>query len=395
VKALRRIGIVLLSLILVLGVLAGGTYMWARSATDMSLVARGIMWGDSDVGDVHRFPSRTVHASSEPVRFRARTPDWLSELRLTPNDAIGEVAFEDWLEATNTTAFVILHGDDLLYEGYFNGSSREDIHHAFSVAKSFASTLVGIAIEEGTIASLDDAVTDYIPELLERDPRFGDITIRHLITMVSGLRFRRTSNPLHDGTKTYYAPDLRALALSSEIEEPAGARFSYNDYNPLLIGMVLERATGMSVSEYMETRLWQPMGAEFNASWSLDSNDSGFENLSAGFNARAIDLAKLGWLFLNKGRNGDRQVVPAEWVEEATRVDTTTDPAAKYQYYWWTDEERNGYYAEGDKCHFIYVYPDADLVITRTGINCSNGHSGSFYGLIAEWMAQQITESTL
>ena len=392
-KILRRIGIALLSLVLVLGTLAGTTYLWARSATDTSLVARGIMWGDSDVGDVHRFPSRAVRAGSEPVRFRSATPDWLADLRLTPNDNIGEVPFEEWLEVTNTTAFIVLSGDELLYEGYFNGSSREDIHHAFSTSKSFASTLVGIAIEEGTIASLDDAVTDYIPELLDRDPGFSEITIRHLITMASGLRFGRTSNPLHDGTKTYYAPDLRALALSSEIVEPAGSRFWYNDYNPLLIGMVLERATGMSVSEYMETRLWQPMGAEFDASWSLDSDTSGFENLSAGFNARAIDLAKLGWLFLNEGRNGDRQVVPAAWVDEATRVDTATSAAAKYQYYWWMDQERNGYYAEGDKCQFIYVYPDADLVITRTGIDCSNGHSGHFYGMIAEWMAQQITEA--
>jgi CubicO group peptidase (beta-lactamase class C family) len=135
------------------------------------------------------------------------------------------------------------------------------------------------------------------------------------------------------------------------------------------------------------------MGAEFDASWSLDSEASGFENLAAGLNARAIDLAKLGWLFLNGGRNGDQQVIPAAWVEEAARVDTTTDPTAKYQYYWWMDEERNGFYAEGDKCQFIYVYPDADLVITRTGIDCSNGHSGFSYGMIAEWMAQQIAES--
>jgi CubicO group peptidase (beta-lactamase class C family) len=315
-------------------------------------------------------------------------------MSLTPNDAVGELPFEEWLEVTNTTAFVLLHGNDLLYEGYFNGSKREEIHHAFSTSKSFASTLVGIAIEEGYIVSLDDPVTEYIPELLERDTRFGDITIRHLITMVSGLRFRRSYNPMHDGTKTYYAPDLRELALSSEIVEPAGTRFWYNDYNPLLIGMVLERATGMSVSQYMETRLWRPMGAEFDASWSLDSDASGFENLAAGFNARAIDLAKLGWLFLNEGRNGDRQVVPAAWVKEATQVDATTDTSARYLYYWWIDKEHNGYYAEGDKCHFVYVYPDADLVIARTGINCSNGHSGYFYGMIAEWMAEQIAESS-
>ena len=97
------------------------------------------------------------------------------------------------------------------------------------------------------------------------------------ITMSSGLGYHVTGNPLHDGTRTYYAPDLRRVALQSRVEEAPGARFWYNNYNALLLGMVLERATKMSVSEYLETRLWQPMGAQGDGSWSLDSERSGFE----------------------------------------------------------------------------------------------------------------------
>ena len=94
--------------------------------------------------------------------------------------------------------------------------------------------------------------------------------------------------------------------------------------------MLLERATGMSVSEYLETRLWQPMGAEGEASWDLDSERSGFEKMSVGINARAIDFIKVGWLFLDQGWNGDRQVIPIDWVEEGTREDSKTNPAAHY-----------------------------------------------------------------
>jgi CubicO group peptidase (beta-lactamase class C family) len=386
VRMLKRIGIGLLGLLLTLGVLVGVMVLWAWTATDTSLVARGIMWGDTDVDDWRRFPARTVHASAQPVRFETATPEWLAELK------IDDRPLATYLEETHTTAFIILHGDKLLYEGYLNGSSREATQTSISVAKSFASTLVGIAIEEGYIASLDDPVTAYIPELLERDPRFGDITLRHLITMSSGLGFHRSSNPLHDGTKTYYAPDLRALALESRIEEQPGVRFWYNDYNPLLIGMVLERATNMSVSEYLETRLWQPMGAEGDGSWSLDSERSGFEKMNTGVNGRAIDFAKLGWLFLNEGRNGDRQVVPATWVKEATRADTTTDPATHYQYYWWVDAERNAYYAEGDLCQFIYVYPGADLVLVRHGRDCGGTYWTGLLGDIAQWLEKRLVE---
>ena len=210
--------------------------------------------------------------------------------------------------------------------------------------------------------------------------------------MSSGLRWERSAdNPFSDDFITYYSPDLRAAALASEIVEAPGKTFVYNDYNPLLVGLILERATGMSVSQYMETRLWRPMGAEGQGSWSLDSDRSGFEKMFVGVNGRAIDLAKLGWLFLNGGKNGDRQVVPASWVEEATRVDSSNDPAANYQYYWWVDEEMGAYYAEGDKCQFIYVYPAADLVLARFGNDCGNYVFGvQWMRIIAQWLGTQL-----
>jgi CubicO group peptidase (beta-lactamase class C family) len=334
------------------------------------------------------FPARTVHASSEPVSFEAATPDWLADLK------IDDKPLATYLEETNTTAFVILHGDELLYEGYFNGSSREATQTSMSAAKSFATTLVGIAIDEGYIASLDDPVTMYIPELIDRDPRFAEITIRHLVAMTSGLRFDAYVSPWDDPTTSYWSPDLRAAALNTKIGEAPGRRFLYNDYNTVLIGMVLEHATGKTVSEYLETRLWQPMGAEADGSWSLDSERSGFEKMSVGVNGRAIDFAKLGWLFLNKGKNGDRQVVPAAWVEDSTRMDTTTDPAADYQYGWWLDVSRNpnAYYAEGNWCQFIYVYPDADHVLVRHGNDCGGTYWTGLLGDIAQWLEPRLVE---
>jgi CubicO group peptidase (beta-lactamase class C family) len=384
-------------ILLALLLIAAGVYLWALNSTDTSLIARGIMWGDSDAGDLHRFPTRMMQASDEPIEFEPVIGDLeniISELPIT-NDDIGvvDMSFDEYLAYTNTTAFIVLHGDQLLYEAYYNGADRNSLQTSFSAAKSFTSTLVGIAIGEGFIESLNAPITDYLPELSDRDPRFEEITIRHLITMTSGLRWERNeSNPLSDDFISYYSPDLRAAALEVEIVTPPGIEFLYNDYNPALVGMILERATGMTVSDYMETRLWQPMGAKGNGSWSLDSEESGFEKMFVGVNGRAIDLIKLGWLFLNDGKNGDNQVVPASWVEEATRIDTIADPVSFYQYYWWIDEEHQMYFAEGDKCQFIFVYPQAELVVARFGIDCGGTGFSAFIPNVALWVEAQLKD---
>jgi CubicO group peptidase (beta-lactamase class C family) len=232
---------------------------------------------------------------------------------------------------------------------------------------------------------LYDPGTVYVPELLERDVRFGGITLRHLLTMTSGLRFEEWTSPWDDPTRTYYATDLRATALDAVIVEPPGTVFRYNDYNPLLVGMVLERATGMSVSEYLETRLWQPMGAEANASWSLDGTESGFEKMSTGFNARPLDYARFGRLMLDGGRRGEIEIVPEGWVAEATRIDGS-DHNTGYQYFWWVDTANNGFEAEGDHCQFVYLHPDTDLVLVRTGHSCGGVYWTGFLGDIAEWI---------
>jgi CubicO group peptidase (beta-lactamase class C family) len=168
---------------------------------------------------------------------------------------------------------------------------------------------------------------------------------------------------------TYYGVDLRDLALNeTQIERPPGQEWLYNNYNPLLLGLVLERVTGMSVSEYMATRLWRPLGAERDATWSLDSEDSGFEKMESGLNAMPVDYARFGLLFLHRGQWHGRRIVSEDWVHAATAADVTTDPAQDYQYFWWIDVERPGrFYALGNFGQYIYVAPDAGAVIVRLG----------------------------
>jgi CubicO group peptidase (beta-lactamase class C family) len=348
-----------------LGAAVLGLYGWAWLSTDESTFARALIWGESDVGDQDRFPARRI-----PAGTRASPLPVGSEADLVLRGEASEL--DEFLGKTDTLAFVVVHGDRLVRERYFGGSTRASLQTSFSAAKSFVSTLVGIAIDEGLIGSVEDPVTDYLPELAARDPEFRQITLRHLLAMSSGIRYREGGFPsLGDDTHTYYGVDLRDVALNrTRIEQPPGLAWQYNNYHPLLLGLVLERTTGTSVSDFMATRLWQPLGAEGDATWNLDSERSGFEKMESGLNARAVDYARFGLLFLHDGEWNGRQIVSKDWVQAATRADTAAGPSSYfgYGYFWWIDMERPGrFYAMGKYGQYIYVAPDADAVVVRLG----------------------------
>jgi CubicO group peptidase (beta-lactamase class C family) len=204
---------------------------------------------------------------------------YASQIEAIARDGANGENLVDYLDASGTTAFLVIHDDKVLYERYFDGYDRTSLQTSFSMAKSFASALVGIAIDEGHIESVEEPITNYLPELLEKDKRFESITIRRLLTMSSGIKYEEGGDLLWseeaDDTKTYYSTDLRELALENcQIEGKPGEYFEYNNYNPLLVGMILERATSMPVARYTEKKLWKPMGMEADGFWSLDSTQS-------------------------------------------------------------------------------------------------------------------------
>jgi CubicO group peptidase (beta-lactamase class C family) len=215
--------------------------------------------------------------------------------------------------------------------------------------------------------------------------------------MSSGLDYQEFRPLLlnSDDPLTTYHPDQRRIALTNtHIVQPPGEVFSYNKYHPQLLGLILERTTGLSVTTYLQTRLWDPLGMEYGGSWSLDSAASGFEKMETGVNARAIDFARFGVLFLNGGRWEGRQVLSPEWVAASTEPYFPADRPgyypeffasrpgrAYYQLMWWGTARDSGGYdfaAAGDKGQYIYVVPHQQLVIVRHGTD---------FGLTtAEWM---------
>ena len=343
-------------------------------------VFRLIWWGNADVNDYRRFPAQELETGPSDFAFRRD----LDEERVAALfEAQPEVdRLDEFLAAHYTQAFLVIHDDAILYEKYFNGAARDSIVTSFSVAKSFVSALVGIAIGEGHIASVRDPITKYLPELAERDPRFSEITIQDLLRMSSGIRYVEFSFLHGDDAKTYYYPDLRSLALEhTEVVGEPGSAFLYNNYHPLLLGLILERAIGVPVAEYLQEKIWKPLGMEYPGSWSLDSTDTEFPKMESGINARAIDFARFGRLYLNQGAWQGRQIVPAEWVANSTRMQRVADrgayhpkdfdlPSAKlrYGYMWWgicRGEDDCDFAAEGNLGQMIYLSPRSKLIMVK------------------------------
>jgi CubicO group peptidase (beta-lactamase class C family) len=357
---------------------------------------RWVFWGPASITDYKKFPSRTIDNAPPSFQFISDTLaqrkflKFVTKFQDTLITKNGENSLEDLLISTGSTAFLVARGDTLLYEKYFNGYERNSINAAFSITKSIISALIGIAIEEAYIHSVDDPITKYLPEL--RDSGFSSITIRHLLRMSSGIEYTDCGWLWCDEPKTYFDPDLRNVALNVKIEQKPFQGFSYDNYHPLLLGMILERVTHLSVSKYFEEKLWKPLGTEFPGSWLIDSDEDGFEKMEGGITARAIDFLKFGLLFLNNGNWHGKQLIPEHWVAESTQKDPLDSTKSKtfyysdmrsynmyYKYFWWgfsKSDNKYDFFALGNLGQYIYVCPGKNLVICRFGKDYGKIHRG-------------------
>ena len=335
---------------------------------------RIIRYRQPDARNQGMFPTRAIHRADVPFEF-ARLPVLRSDLDTVTVRAADakRVSFKQYMNDHAVLAFVVIRNDTVVYENYRDGFTPLTVHTSFSMAKSILSALVGIAVGEGKIRSLDDRVTDYVPELRDR-PAFAGVTVRHLLEMKSGLRFTKTGNGMlsdfrSDDARVFYATNLLSFIRDAKREVEPGTKWVYKDTDAELLGLVLARAVGTTVAAYTEAQLWRRIGAEHDASWSLD-HTNGQEKVSSGFNATARDFARFGRLFLNGGRWGADQVVPASWVAQSVAVDPSrTEPEIstwwqmQHTMYWWhpIQPPSGHFFADGSHGQRIYVDP-----VTRT-----------------------------
>jgi CubicO group peptidase (beta-lactamase class C family) len=280
----------------------------------------------------------------------------------------------DELTSTRSVAFLVAQDSMLLFESYWEDYGKDSYSNSFSMAKSFISLLVGCAIDDGYIAGLDQPIADFLPEFGEGQK--SKITIRHLLTMSSGLSWDEAYSSLFSTTtQAYYGKFLRDLVINQTVKNEPGRQFDYLSGDSQLLSIIVAEATGKTVSEYMSEKIWSKIGAENDALWNLDKED-GIEKAFCCFNSNARDFARLGRLILHKGNWDGEQLISRKYLDETLQPtlyladkELGGIPTERYGHQWWFAKHRDHHviFARGIMGQYIFVVPDLNMVAVRLG----------------------------
>ena len=373
-KILKYILIVFVFLNLLI-VLSGKSWMYkAISITYL----KG--YTSSYIHDFVHFPAKTIEAGEHQKWLvsknynKASLPSFIKPV----NDSLG------------TVALMVIKNDSIVFEEYWHGYSSDTMSNSFSMAKSWISTLVGVAIQEGKIESVEQKVSDFIPAFSEGEN--AKITIKHLLTMSSGLNWNEDYyNPIGQTAEAYYGDDLRGLVLDLKSIRPPGKVFKYHSSCTQLLAFIVEKATSKTISEYASEKLWNPMGAKHSALWNTDKKN-GDEKAFCCINSNARDFARLGKLYMQNGNWNGLQIIDSSYVKEATSaarlVDEGGNKNINYGYQFWL-AKRKGldiYYARGLWGQYVICIPEKEMIVVRLGKNYGNyladGHHDDFYAFV-------------
>ena len=284
------------------------------------------------------------------------------------------------LEYFSTDGLIILHKDKILYENYWNGNDRNSKHISWSVAKSFLSALIGIAIDEGLIDSIEDPATKYLPDF--KDTGYEGIKIKNILQMSSGVGFNEDyADPNSDinkfGRAAARGTPFRDFAKTLKNEKEQGTFNHYVSIDTQVLGMILESVSNMPLREYLSKKIWSKIGMESDAYYITDK--TGVDMALGGLNATLRDYSKFGYLYLNNGSWFDEQIVPKEWVKASHTPDADhlmpnagelSSSEWGYGYQWWVPGDPiTDFTAHGVYNQFIYVDPESGIVIAKTSSN--------------------------
>ena len=265
----------------------------------------------------------------------------------------------------------MIKNDSIYHEQYWDHYDQNSLSNSFSMAKSIVSILVGIAVDEGKIKSIDDPVGNYLPHF--KDGNNAKLTIRHLLTMSSGLNWDENYSSLFSvTTKAYYGSNLKKLMSGLNVVNEPGKKFDYMSGNTQLLAFIVEKATGKNLSDYASEKIWKPVGAEHSAQWSLD-HVNGEEKAYCCFYSNARDFARYGKLYLDSGQWNGQQLVSKNYVKESTTpapVDFSGNEQNCYGFQWWLTQEKGHkiFYARGLRGQYIVVIPDKQIIFVRLGV---------------------------
>ena len=290
-------------------------------------------------------------------------------------------------EQRETKSFLVIKNDSIVFEKYYDGYDENSLSNSFSVAKSIVVSLMGKAIMEGKIKGLDQPVSDYFDEY--KEGLASELTVGDLASMSSGMNWNeKYYSVINITSESYFTDDLRSVILRQKIIDKPGQSFRYSSGDTQLLAMVIEKATGTTLSDYLSEKFWKPMGAENKALWQLDSDNYGMEKAYCCIASTARDFARFGKLYINNGKWGNETILDSSFVELATKP--VFDSSPYYGYGWWlyNFEGKKVFTMNGHRGQFVISFPEENIIIIRQGSFNEKGrvsnNSGDLYKYISE-----------
>ncbi len=317
--------------------------------------------GPPAITTYQKFHNVEFQASESPFRFYESNQNdyWGNKIQLPPNfyNVIEKLPLNEFLEKTKTIGFLIIRNDSILYEFISSEFAKSKTFTSFSIAKSFLSILVGIAIDQGYLPSTEEPVLKYIPELQGRIS--DNLKISHLLNHTSGLQTPNINT-------VYYGANYQKMIMKIKQKNPPPADFKYNNMNSQLIGFILERATKQKLQDFFYQNLWRKLQPESTLSWSLDNKRNNNLKVFCCMNGEMRDFAKFGRLLLNKGKFQEEQIISHQWVERVWSYNTDEKSKLNNNLHWWLGPQKYGYLLAGGLYgQYILIYPDKNVVIVK------------------------------
>ncbi len=353
-------------------------------------IVRGLRADGKDGPNIFSFEQRevdTIANGDYTFRFPVaqRRAEWIDTLHFyaKPHRCEDITVLEALNAKSSTQGMLIIHDDSIVYERYWGDFSADRMATIFSVSKSITSLMCGIAVDDGYIRSIDDPVTDYLPELKKKDPMWQRLTIRHLLDMRSGLDFDDTYDLnwkelryLNAMARLNYGHNIQKQIRGLKFRCEPGTKFRYESMTAAILGVVIERASGKRFVDYLSERVWKPLGMEHPALVNIDSRKHDNAHTFGGISTTIHDLAKIGRLYLNGGMWDGRRIVSEEWIRQTADCDSSYHG---YHFNWYNINKEgyirpqySGYYALGICSQVLYVNPYKNLVMVRMGLS-NNG----------------------
>ena len=311
------------------------------------VVTKGIKYGNPSVDDYTVFEQDTVFKGESIFHFAQKQPgisvaDTAKfKIYSSKSDTTMHLTLKEAMDYVNVpSAAIVVQNDTVLFEHYSGGWDRESQSCIFSVTKTITGLLCGIALQEGYIKSLNDPVTDYIPELKDADPMFSQLQIEHLLDMTAGLKFNEAYswNPFAKIAKLYLSNNTLKVLKGLKFTNEPGENHSYDSATTAILGLVVERATGQPYAQYLSEKVWKPLGMEKSALIGLDSRKHHTAKAYGGLTTNVRDLAKAGRLFLNDGMHNNRQILDTSFVHRCLSIHnagTRGKQMGRYSYSWY------------------------------------------------------------